>query len=58
MDDLDLAADQFHALCKAGIVDKLAFTETRGFSDALKQRVIEGAVSMFLARYGIRRRVD
>lgn len=57
IDDLDLAADQFHALCKAGIVDKLAFTVARTFSDDLKNRVIDGAVEMFLARYGVQGRV-
>ena len=57
IDDFDLAADQFHALCKAGIVDQLAFTETRAFADDHKQRVIDGAVKMFLARYGLPGRV-
>lgn len=57
IDDLELAADQFHSLCKAGIVDKLAFTVTRTFSDDLKNRVIDGAVKTFLARYGALGRV-
>lgn len=58
IDDLDLAADQFHSLCKAGLVDRLAFTPTRSFSAAEMDRVIEGAVSVFLARYGSTARVD
>lgn len=51
IDDLELAADQFHALCRAGILDRLAFTASRDFSAEVKARVVEGAVSMFLARY-------
>lgn len=57
IDDLDLAADQFHSLCKAGIMDKLAFTVARNFSTEIKDRVIDGAVKTFLARYGVRGRV-
>jgi TetR/AcrR family transcriptional regulator, mexJK operon transcriptional repressor len=57
IDDPDLAADQFHSLCKAGIVDRLAFTPDRTFTAALKDRVIDGAVTTFLARYGTAGRV-
>lgn len=53
IDDLELAADQFHALCKAGFVDRLAFTPARTFSTEAKDRVIDGAVKTFLARYGV-----
>lgn len=57
IDDLDLAADQFHSLCKAGMIDRLAFTPARSFSADLKNRVIGGAVATFLARYGLPGRV-
>jgi TetR/AcrR family transcriptional regulator, mexJK operon transcriptional repressor len=57
IDDLELAADQFHSLCKAGILDLLAFTPTRSFSSAVKERVIDGAVMTFLCRYGTPGRV-
>lgn len=57
IDDLELAADQFHSLCKAGILDRLAFTATRDFSTDLKETVIDGAVKTFLARYGLTSRV-
>lgn len=53
--DLELAADQFHALCKAGLMDRLAFTPARTFSAPDTKRVIDGAVSMFLAQYGTAR---
>jgi AcrR family transcriptional regulator len=52
--DIDLAADQFMQLCKAGIHDRLVFgvgDESSCSTLALK-RVIDGAVEMFLARYG------
>ncbi len=57
IEDMDLAADQFHALCKAGVVDRLAFTPDRSLPIVLKQRVIDGAVQTFLARYGVQSRV-
>ena len=53
IEELELAADQFHALCKAGFVDRLAFTQARTFSAEVKDRVIDGAVKTFLARYGV-----
>ena len=57
IEELELAADQFHALCKAGFVDRLAFTQARTFSVEVKDRVIDGAVKTFLARYGVTGRV-
>jgi AcrR family transcriptional regulator len=44
--DIDLAADQFMQLCKAGIHDRLVF----GVGD--ENCCSDGAVEMFLARYG------
>ncbi len=52
IDDLELAADQFHALCKSDIHDRLVFNLTRSFSPAQKARVADGAVATFMARYG------
>lgn len=52
VDDLDLAADQFHALCKADIHDRLVFSLTRRFTKAELARVADGAVATFMARYG------
>lgn len=54
IDDVELAADQFAELCKAGIHAKLIF----GAATCCRQdmeRTIEGAVDMFLARYGVDR---
>ncbi|MEI4471647.1 TetR/AcrR family transcriptional regulator [Frigidibacter sp. MR17.24] len=54
IDDIDLAADQFAELCKANIQARLIF----GISDCCAardaQRTINGALEMFLARYGVR----
>lgn len=52
IEDLDLAADQFHALCKASIFEKMIFHLVDKVSDADKDRVIDAAVETFLARYG------
>jgi TetR/AcrR family transcriptional regulator, mexJK operon transcriptional repressor len=51
IEDVELAADQFAELCKAGIHSKLIFGAAAcGRQDM--ERTIEGAVDMFLARYG------
>jgi AcrR family transcriptional regulator len=52
IDDMDLAADQFHALSKADLFDRLVFNMATTFSETEKKRVVNGAVDMFLARYG------
>ena len=52
IDDLDLAADQFIELCKAGLHVKLMMGVKTDFTDAEIDRVIRGAVETFLARYG------
>ncbi|MDE3122555.1 MAG: TetR/AcrR family transcriptional regulator [Paracoccaceae bacterium] len=51
--DIDLAADQFAELCKAGIHAKLIFGAAACSKEDI-ERTIEGAVDMFLARYGAR----
>ncbi|UWQ18175.1 TetR/AcrR family transcriptional regulator [Jannaschia sp. M317] len=53
IDDLDLAADQFAELCKARLFPELMFNIRKSVTDAEKQRVIDGAVDTFLARYGV-----
>ncbi len=55
IDDLPLAADQFHELCKVDLFDRCLFNIDQSFSKAEKARVASGAVEMFMARYGIDR---
>ncbi|MDJ0825895.1 MAG: TetR/AcrR family transcriptional regulator [Rhodobacter sp.] len=52
IDDIDLAADQFIELCKAGVHTKMMMGVKIDFTDAEINRVISGAVDTFLARYG------
>lgn len=52
IEDCALAADQFGELCKATLWPRLVFGIQQEFTAAEKARVIEGAVDMFLARYG------
>jgi TetR/AcrR family transcriptional regulator, mexJK operon transcriptional repressor len=54
IDDLDLAADQFAQLCKATVFDRLIFGMAETITPADVRRSVEGAVEMFLARYGVR----
>ena len=51
--DFELAAEQFHELCKADLFPRMVFNMADTFSTAEKQRVTQGAVEMFLARYGV-----
>ncbi|MEW9919978.1 TetR/AcrR family transcriptional regulator [Marimonas sp. MJW-29] len=53
IDDYVLAADQFGELCKADIWTRLIFGVSKNVSDAEIDRVVEGAVEMFMARYGV-----
>jgi len=52
IDDVELAADQFPELCKAQIFPALVFNMQSSFKKAEQDRIIDGAVSTFLARYG------
>ncbi|CUH40590.1 putative HTH-type transcriptional regulator YvdT [Jannaschia seosinensis] len=52
IDDLELAADQFAELCKSSLFPELVFGIRKSATDTEKRRVIDGAVEMFLARYG------
>lgn len=53
IDDLELATHQFPELCKAGIHLQLALGLRATVSDEEIDRVIAGAVDMFLCKYGI-----
>ncbi|MEM1429441.1 MAG: TetR/AcrR family transcriptional regulator [Pseudomonadota bacterium] len=55
IDDYRLAADQFSELCKADVFPRMIFGIAREFSAEERRRVAEGAVEMFLARYGAER---
>ena len=50
--DFELAAEQFHELCKADLFPRMVFNMSVEFTAAEKKRVIDGAVEMFIARYG------
>ncbi|CUH86985.1 HTH-type transcriptional repressor AcnR [Phaeobacter sp. CECT 5382] len=49
--DFDLAADQFAELCHVDLVPRLLFKIDANFSETERNRVIDGAVETFLARY-------
>ncbi len=55
IDDMALAADQFTELCKADLWTRAVFGIQTRFTEAQIARVVDGAVSTFLARYGARR---
>ena len=50
--DFDLAADQFAELCKADLFSKLLMGIQSEFSEIEMARIADGAVEMFMARYG------
>lgn len=52
IDDVELAAAQFPELCKAGLHLEMVLGLRDSFSDAEIDRVIDGAVEMFLCMYG------
>ena len=52
IDDLPLAADQFGELCKADLFPRLVFSMEKSFDEAQKKRIVDGAVTTFMARYG------
>ncbi len=52
IEDFDLAADQFIELCRVDIFPRLIFGIDTEFSQAEIDRVVDGAVDMFMARYG------
>lgn len=52
IEDFDLAAEQFQELCKAHLFPRMVFNMADKFSREEKMRVVNGAVEMFMARYG------
>ncbi|MDX1779974.1 MAG: TetR/AcrR family transcriptional regulator [Thalassovita sp.] len=52
IEDVDLAADQFIELCKVDIYARMIFGISSEFSQPEIDRVVDGAVEMFMARYG------
>jgi TetR/AcrR family transcriptional repressor of mexJK operon len=51
IDDFALAADLFTEMCRADLVTQRLFGITQKVTQMQKDRVINGAVAMFLARY-------
>jgi len=56
IDDIYLAADQFAELCKANIFPCLCLGVRQNYSREELERIANGAVDMFMARYGVNRR--
>ncbi|MGI9391186.1 MAG: TetR/AcrR family transcriptional regulator [Boseongicola sp.] len=52
IEDIDLAADQFPELCKAGLHIQMVLGLRNSVTDEEIDRVIDGAVDMFLCKYG------
>lgn len=52
IEDVDLAAAQFPELCKAHLHPQIILGIRSSFSDEEIARVLNGAVDMFMARYG------
>jgi TetR/AcrR family transcriptional repressor of mexJK operon len=53
IDDVELAADQFPELCKAGLHMQMVLGLRQSVSEDEIDRVIEGAVDMFMSQYGV-----
>ena len=53
IDDMDLAANQFSELCKSDLFVRCLCGVAHDITDADIRRVVNGAVEMFLARYGV-----
>ncbi|MEM9582246.1 MAG: TetR/AcrR family transcriptional regulator [Pseudomonadota bacterium] len=53
IDDIRLAAQQFESLMKADVFVKMVFNVVKTPDPAAIERVIDGAVDTFLARYGV-----
>ncbi|KAJ57002.1 TetR family transcriptional regulator [Actibacterium mucosum KCTC 23349] len=52
IDNIPLAADQFAELCKTRIFARILTGVQTEFSDTERQEIVEGAVDLFMARYG------
>jgi len=55
IEDTLLAADQFAELCKADVFPAVIFGIRTNFTQADRDRISNGAVEMFMARYGPQR---
>ncbi|EKE74172.1 MULTISPECIES: TetR/AcrR family transcriptional regulator [Roseobacteraceae] len=55
IDDIELAAEQFAELCKVRVQSMRLFQACCDIDDSEKQKVIDGAVHMFLCCYGVRK---
>lgn len=53
IDDLELAVDQFPELCKAGLHLELAIGLRSSVTEKEIDRVVDGAVDVFLCKYGV-----
>lgn len=53
IEDMVMAADQFGELCKADLWPRLMFGMTDTITQGEIDRVVDGAVEMFMARYGV-----
>ncbi|MCR8825298.1 TetR/AcrR family transcriptional regulator [Pseudosulfitobacter koreensis] len=53
IDDMQLAADQFGELCKADLWPRLIFGVMDRVTPTEIDRIVKGAVEMFMARYGV-----
>lgn len=53
IDDIDLAADQFFQLCQTTVCDRMICGVQMTFAPEDIARTIDGAVSMFMARYAV-----
>ncbi len=54
IDDIELAADQFPELCKAGLHIQMVLGLRDRATDEEIDRVIDGAVDMFMCKYGVK----
>ena len=52
IDDVELAADQFPELCKAGLHLPMVLGIRDSYTEEEIERVVDGAVEMFLCQYG------
>lgn len=55
IDDVDLAAEQFSDLCKVRIGSTSSLLVTRTYDQVERDKIVDSAVAMFLARYGVSR---
>lgn len=54
IEDFVLAAEQFHELCKVDIFPRIIFNLETKFTADERERIVDSAVEMMMARYGAR----